>query len=208
MAMTLDGKVERPDGKWYGLSSREDKRRMDLYRSNHEVLILGKNSVLNDNPVTHLRYASGEEPQPVILLRTGTLPVERNLFRHTKKKPFLLTTRENIQKIESELNSVSIIKILGDKDFLPGDVIRFLMNEGFQSGLLEGGPTLNAAFLQDDLVDSLYLTIIPFLIGKSSLKSICNFEEELSGFDSRFWKLENAEQIQNEIFCKYTRIRS
>ncbi|EMO30501.1 hypothetical protein LEP1GSC170_4253 [Leptospira interrogans serovar Bataviae str. HAI135] len=27
MAMTLDGKVSRPDGKWYGLSSRNDKKK-------------------------------------------------------------------------------------------------------------------------------------------------------------------------------------
>ena len=42
MAMTIDGKVERPDGKWYGLSSKNDKAKMDFYRSQYEVLILGK----------------------------------------------------------------------------------------------------------------------------------------------------------------------
>ena len=42
MAMTLDGKVARPDGKWYGLSSRNDKKRMDLIRSQADALILGK----------------------------------------------------------------------------------------------------------------------------------------------------------------------
>ncbi|EMF45079.1 riboflavin biosynthesis protein RibD C-terminal domain protein [Leptospira interrogans serovar Lora str. TE 1992] len=42
MAMTLDGKVSRPDGRWYGLSSRNDKKRMDEIRSKAEVLILGK----------------------------------------------------------------------------------------------------------------------------------------------------------------------
>ena len=55
MAMTLDGKVARPDGKWYGLSSRQDKRQMDRIRSQADALILGKNSLINDDPVIKLR---------------------------------------------------------------------------------------------------------------------------------------------------------
>ena len=80
MAMTIDGKVERPDGKWYGLSSRADKARMDLYRSQNEILLLGKNSIINDNPIIHLRYVEGEEPLPVILIRKGTIPEVWFLF--------------------------------------------------------------------------------------------------------------------------------
>ncbi|HMZ61570.1 MAG TPA: dihydrofolate reductase family protein, partial [Leptospiraceae bacterium] len=38
MAMTIDGKTARPDGKWYGLSSRNDKIRMDKYRSEADAL--------------------------------------------------------------------------------------------------------------------------------------------------------------------------
>lgn len=206
--MTLDGKVERPDGKWYGLSSREDKKRMDIYRSKHEILLLGKNSLINDNPVTHLRYSEGEEPRAIILLRSGSIPAERHVFKHSKKTPILFTTQKNLANLDPELHSVSEIKILGDENFEPIDVIRYLSHSGFQSGLLEGGPTLNAAFFRHDLVDQIYLTIIPFLVGKSSLKSICNSEEALDRFDQRYWELESSEQIQNEIFCKYRRKRN
>ena len=79
MAMTLDGKVARPDGKWYGLSSRDDKKRMDVYRSSADALILGKNSLINDDPVIKLRYIDGKDPLPVILIRKGIVKKDRKV---------------------------------------------------------------------------------------------------------------------------------
>ena len=203
MAMTLDGKVERPDGKWYGLSSREDKRRMDRYRSESEVLILGKNSILNDNPIIHLRYETGNEPQPVILVRNGNIPDDRHVFRHSKVKPILLTTKKNVTNLSPSLESLSKIVVLGESDFSAGDVVHYLCESNYSSGLLEGGPTLNAAFFREDLVSVIYITVTPFLIGKSSLLSICNNPVELDNFENKKWILEKVEQIQNEIFLKY-----
>lgn len=51
MAMTLDGRVMRPDGRWHGLTSREDRRRMDEHRSHARALLLGKASLIADDPI-------------------------------------------------------------------------------------------------------------------------------------------------------------
>ncbi len=208
MAMTLDGKVERPDGKWYGLSSRTDKARMDLYRSQNEVLILGKNSILNDNPVIHLRYEEGEEPLPVILVRKGSIPENRYIFTKSKKKPLILTTALCYPELHQNLNSLANIEIIGEKDISPLDVIETLQKKGYSKFLLEGGPTLNNSFLSQQLVTTLYITIVPFLIGQSNLLGISNGSTALEGFDQISWKLSKVEQIQNEIFLKYEKISS
>ncbi|MBV8079916.1 MAG: bifunctional diaminohydroxyphosphoribosylaminopyrimidine deaminase/5-amino-6-(5-phosphoribosylamino)uracil reductase RibD [Actinobacteria bacterium] len=50
----------------------------------------------------------------------------------------------------------------------PGDLaeeLRALAGEGVQSLLLEGGPTLAAAFLEADLVDKILLFVAPTLVG-------------------------------------------
>ena len=205
MAMTLDGKVERPDGKWYGLSSRSDKSRMDHYRSLSDALILGKNSIINDNPVIHLRYAEGNDPKPILLLRKGTLPTNRNVFQYTKNKPIILTTEENYPFIESTLKPLAEIITIGKNTFNAGDVVDFLKSRQFRNALLEGGPTLNDGFFRENLVDTLYLTIVPFLIGKSNLLSINNGLEPIPNFDKTKWHLESTEQIQDEIFLKYSK---
>ncbi len=206
MAMTIDGKVERPDGKWYGLSSRADKARMDMYRSQNEILLLGKNSILNDNPVIHLRYVEGDEPLPVILLRKGTIPESKNIFTKSKKKPLILTTSSCFSEISQNLHSVADIEIIGENDIHPKDVVQFLLDKGFSKILLEGGPTLNDSFFRNNLVTTIYLTIVPFLIGQKNLSGISNGISSLHGFDEKKWKLENVEQIQDELFLKYEKI--
>ena len=47
-----------------------------------------------------------------------------------------------------------------------GDELRELASEGVQSLLLEGGPTLAAAFLEADLVDKLLVFVAPVLVGE------------------------------------------
>ena len=206
MAMTIDGKVERPDGKWYGLSSRADKARMDMYRSQNEILLLGKNSIINDNPVIHLRYVDGEEPLPVILIRKGTLPETNYIFTKSKKKPLILTTSTCFSEISQNLHTLANIEIIGENDISPKDVVQFLLDKGYSRILLEGGPTLNDSFFRNNLVTTIYLTIVPFLIGQKNLSGISSGISNLHGFDAKKWKLEKVEQIQDELFLKYEKI--
>ncbi len=205
MAMTIDGKVERPDGKWYGLSSKNDKSKMDLYRSQSEVLILGKNSIINDNPVIHLRYHSGEEPLPVILIRRGTLSPQKNVFQHARKKPLIITTKECFDMVNQELNEVASIKVLGENTISPIEALEYLKSLGYSKFLLEGGPGLNSIFFEADLVTTIYLTIVPFVIGEKNLAGIISGQTSLLNFDKKSWSLESIEQIQDEIFLKYVK---
>jgi 2,5-diamino-6-(ribosylamino)-4(3H)-pyrimidinone 5'-phosphate reductase len=206
MAMTIDGKVERPDGKWYGLSSKNDKAKMDFYRSQYEVLILGKNSIINDNPVIHLRYHSGNEPLPLILIRKGTLSPKLNVFQHARKTPLIITTEECFDVISKDLKDSATIKVLGKDSISPVDVVHYLGSLGYTKYLLEGGPTLNSIFFENNLVTTIYLTIVPFLIGEKKLSGIISGSTPLPNFEMKSWKLESIEQIQDEIFLKYIKL--
>lgn len=203
MAMTLDGKVARPDGKWYGLSSRNDKKRMDLIRSQADALILGKNSLLNDDPVIKLRYVDGKDPLPVILLRKGIIPKAKKVFSHTIVRPLVICLRENESIVKEELAAHADILVLEGDDIEPTKVIEILKQKNLNRVLLEGGPTLNYAFQKAGLIDVINLTIVPFLIGKRSLPSIVDGEEEFLSFDSEKWKLTQCEKVDDEIFLKY-----
>ncbi len=205
MAMTLDGKVMRPDGKWYGLSSRKDKARMDVYRSEAEVLFLGKNSIQNDNPVVHLRYVDQKPPLPVILIRSGNLDSSKRVF-HTNQKPILYCTKKNKEDLIQSLGELAQIECIGENDLDVEFVLKDLLQKGYTRFLLEGGPTLNSAFFQKGLVNKIYLTIVPFLIGQSNLLGIINQEMPLPHFDEKKWKLIQCEPVEDEIFLCYEKI--
>ncbi|MFB5650112.1 RibD family protein [Leptospira wolffii] len=204
MAMTLDGKVSRPDGKWYGLSSRNDKRRMDQIRSESDALILGKNSLLNDDPVTHLRYVeSDREPRPILLVRNGTLPEDRKVFQFSKQRPLLFCTSNNEKEVRSNLEDLAEIVVLDSQDMDSEFVLLELGKRGYSKILLEGGPRLNDSFFRKGLVNRLYVTIVPFLVGQKGLPSITGGDSAYPDFDKDIWKLTSCEKHEEEVFLIY-----
>jgi riboflavin biosynthesis pyrimidine reductase len=61
----------------------------------------------------------------------------------------------------------------GDDAVFPGRALRRLRAEhGVRSVLCEGGPTLNAALLRDDVVDELFLSVSPQLVADGDLLGI------------------------------------
>ena len=202
MAMTIDGKVMRSDKKWYGLSSTHDKIEMDKIRSRADILITGKNSILRDNPVVKIRYVkTKKQPRICILLNRGSLPLNRNIFG-TEEKPLIFCNEKNFTEVKKNLDKVAEIHCL-ENYTQPKDVLHKLKKLGYFNILLEGGPKLNYSFLKENLVNRVYLTIVPFIIGQGSLLSIADGEKELSHFDTQNWNLQSCEKIESEVFLIY-----
>ncbi len=204
--MTLDGKVVRPDGKWYGLTSKEDKLQMDVYRSESDALILGKNSVINDNPVVKIRaFPNALNPRPVILIRNGTLPTDKHVFEESDHIPLVICTKNNLKEIKADLENRAEIFALDSTDLDPKKVTGILKRKGYKNVLLEGGPKLNFSFLDGDLVDRIYITLVPYILGKNGLAGIADGSSALAGFDEREWVLKNTVNKGNEVFLTYDR---
>lgn len=203
MAMTLDGKVARPDGKWYGLSSRNDKKRMDLLRSESDALILGKNSLINDDPVIQLRFVDGKNPLPVILLRKGFVPKTKKVFHKQDVRPLVICLSSNEEIVKTELNEVAEILVLEENDIYPQEVISILKKRNLFRILLEGGPSLNYTFQKAGLITVINLTIVPYLIGMKNLPSIVDGDFAFTEFASEKWALTHFEKINNEVFLRY-----
>ncbi len=203
MAMTLDGKVMLPDGTWHGLTSPVDRQTMDLYRSRAQALIVGRNSVEKDNPVFALKDGS-PGPRPIMICRSR-LPVPGlRFFQHDPiiYVPPALTDSDEA----SQLSQACEIAALDDPS--PAAVLDDLYERGFSTVLLEGGPGLNSGFFFADLVDCLYLTIVPFVLGDSHLPGIVDADTCIPDFTQRNWKLERCEKIGNEVFTEYHRQRN
>lgn len=205
MAMTIDGKVVRPDGKWYGLTSPEDKKQMDRYRVWADALIVGKNSIINDNPILKVRNVSGAiSPRPIVLVRTGTLPKDRHIFEESSDHvPLVVCTKANEKEIKKNLENVAEIQILDAKEIDPRKVWGLLKRMGYKKILLEGGPKMNYSFLEAGLVTRIHITLVPYAIGKGNLVGLLNGEKELEGFDKKSWVLKESRTVGSEIFLTY-----
>lgn len=243
MAMTLDGKVMRPDGGWHGMTSATDRMRMDRYRSEADVIFVGKNSITADDPIVlpaRLRKSSGALkgstlwPVPCMIARSSLPPADRKLFTDSEQRgvrSILFAGKDqplvsNGVRLPPSGQALApqdlpmaapdqLIALVERADVIPfarellepAPVLDWLYRErGVRNVLLEGGPKVNHAFFAADLVDVVYLTLVPFLIGKRDLPGIVDGETAFSRFDQSRWRLDRCEPIGREIFLKYSRI--
>ena len=71
-AITLDGKIGQKN-KHIVLSSKADKIRVHKLRSKSDAILVGKNTVEQDDPLLTVRYAKGKNPIRIILDSHGTI---------------------------------------------------------------------------------------------------------------------------------------
>ena len=83
-AISIDGKISSKsnDSK---LSSNEDLKRLHKLRSVYDAILVGKNTVLKDNPLLTVRFTKGKNPIRIILDSRGEIPKESKILITSKK---------------------------------------------------------------------------------------------------------------------------
>jgi diaminohydroxyphosphoribosylaminopyrimidine deaminase/5-amino-6-(5-phosphoribosylamino)uracil reductase len=144
-AATADGRSAAADGssRWItGAAAREDVHRL---RAEVDAVVVGIGTVLADDPQLTIRPDPGRQPLRVVVDSDGRTPATAKV-RDDAAETLIATARET-----------------GRHD-LPA-LLALLHGRGVVSVLLEGGPTLAAAFLRADLVDRIVGYVAPALLG-------------------------------------------
>ena len=139
-AATLDGRSAAADGssRWItGTAAREDVHRL---RAEVDAVVVGIGTVLADDPQLTVRPHPGHQPLRVVVDRQSRTPTEAKV--HDDAAETLISSAPD-----------------------PAAVLAELQQRGVVSVLLEGGPTLAAAFLRADLVDRVVGYVAPALLG-------------------------------------------
>src|SRR5690554_324565 len=132
------------DRKINWISHPATKKLVHLWRSEEQAILVGRNTVLNDNPHLDTREVAGPSPLRIVLSRSGDLPTDSYVL--TDGKPTLIFN----QKIEKEQKGAKWIKLEGE--FLSG-AMSYLSQLGISSVLVEGGAQVLQAFLDANLWD-------------------------------------------------------
>jgi len=207
-AMTIDGKIASKMGD-PDLSDEEDWREVHKLRTQMDAIMVGKGTILKDNPKLHIKYFKHKGYYRIIVDSTLSIPINSNVIDFKPEiYPTILCTTENapLDKIkEFESKNVAVLKV-GAKDQVDLKKLMLLLSKkGIKSILLEGGGNLNWSFIKDDLVDELRLTIAPWIIGGKEAISLIEGE----GFDKmiqgRKFKLVKVSSRDNYVMLRYQR---
>lgn len=200
MAVTLDGKIATKSGKSRWITGEKSRQFVHKLRSMSDGIIVGINTVLQDDPLLNVRINGGKKRNPVriIIDSRGRLPLESRIVKSSAEiKTILATTELAPQARLTALNSAGIEVMLlpskGGRVDLPA-MMRALGEKEFSLLLAEGGGTLNYSLLSENLIDKLYFFLAPLLIGGKDARTALEGEGVMELDDA--WTVENIEMKQ------------
>lgn len=187
MAQTLDGKVATAAGESKYITGEISRSYVHKLRQGADAIIIGKNTLLLDNPELTVRLTPEKVSNPLRIIFCDLKTVELNLDRlkvfndQFRKNTMLVTTDSDLSKNikTSEALESKGVAILALKANLEGRVdlnsfMKSMFSLKLYSLFLEGGPMLASEFLKEKLVDKVSFITAPVILGegRSSLNYI------------------------------------
>jgi 2,5-diamino-6-(ribosylamino)-4(3H)-pyrimidinone 5'-phosphate reductase len=207
-AMTIDGKIASKSGD-PDLSDEEDWKEIHKLRSQVDAIMVGKDTILKDNPKLHIKFFEHKGYSRIVADSKLSIPMESNVITYQPEiYPTIICTTENVpvSKIKKfESYRVKIIQSGKGERVDLRNLMPLLKNSGINSIVLEGGGNLNWSFIKDDLVDEIRLTIAPWIVGgKEAISLVEGFGFNTMNEAIRY-HLINLSSRNNYVMLKYKR---
>lgn len=155
------------------ITNAKSRRHVHKIRSRCGAVMVGIGTVLADDPLLNARLAR-KTPQPlrVVLDSHLRIPLQSQLLRTAREHPVLICTLETELRRRSDKHKqlvtagCEIFACAAEQDrvSLPA-VLEGLGRRGVTDLLVEGGPTVHAALLEQSLADKVMAYIAPTIIG-------------------------------------------
>jgi diaminohydroxyphosphoribosylaminopyrimidine deaminase/5-amino-6-(5-phosphoribosylamino)uracil reductase len=169
IAQSTDGKVARAAGEDKWITGERARMHGHLLRARHDAILIGVGTALADDPELTCRVPGLEDRSPIRILLDSKLRLsaKSKLAQTARAVPLLVFTPAQQGGEALASLGAEIIRVKPDANDRPdlGDVMRALAARGLTRVLVEGGPTIHAAFLAQGLADRLYLYQSPIVVG-------------------------------------------
>ena len=206
-ATSVDGKIATRAGD-SNLSSKQDKVRLHKLRSKVDAILVGKNTVLLDNPLLTVRYARGKNPIRIILDSKGTISKKSKILQTSDKIPTIIAVSKTISKSNYDKLCKFPVEIItaGKNSVNIKLLLKKLYNKKINTILVEGGGTVNWEFIKHNLFDELIITLSPFLIGGNDAISFVQGKgfEKIS--NSPNLRLKSIKRLKNHVVLYYVKV--
>lgn len=165
-AMTLDGKIATTSGHSAWVTSQEARSEVHQLRAGCDAIIVGGNTVRQDNPYLTSHNLEAHNPLRVVMSRNLNLPESAHLWR-TADAPTLVLTEKGANPDFQELLRKLGVEVVELTSLTPDRAMAYLYERGFCSVLWECGGTLAASAIAQGAVQKVLAFIAPKIIGGS-----------------------------------------
>lgn len=168
-ALTLDGKIatESGDSKW--VTNATSRAYVHQLRNEFDIIIVGSETVLKDNPALNCRTCDGRDPVRLVVDGELKISKESAVLTSSSSSPCIIATSAS-----APLDKYQFLQAMENVEVWKYDVPRYvplemmfrdLVKRGWNSVLLEGGGGLAGSLLQTQLIDEVEFIYAPKLIG-------------------------------------------
>ncbi|WP_446663439.1 bifunctional diaminohydroxyphosphoribosylaminopyrimidine deaminase/5-amino-6-(5-phosphoribosylamino)uracil reductase RibD [Flexivirga sp. B27] len=180
-ATTLDGRSAAADGTSQWISNSDSRADVHELRRRVGAIVVGTGTALVDDPQLTARDAQGAA--------TGRQPL-RVVVGERELPPTARVFDDSAETVQVRTHD-------------PAVALKELHQRGIRTALLEGGPTLGAAFAAAGLVDEVVAYVAPLMLGGGRSAVGLLGVETLT--DATRWKLHDVSRFGDDIRLTYRR---
>jgi len=171
-AMSLDGKIATRSGDSQWITGEESRKRAHQLRYVNDVVIVGVNTVIMDNPRLTVRCSSTggtsrKQPLRVVVDSKGNTPPDARIFSEPGRTIIAMGSR--VQQRNREIFTdvgAELMEIPASEGRIDlKKLLELLGEKKVTSVMVEGGGKLLGSFFERNLVDKVIAFIAPIIIG-------------------------------------------
>lgn len=193
------------------LGTPADRRIFSALRAVADVVLAGAGTVRAEGygpprtpPAEQARReARGQAAHPRIAVLSGRLDLDfgSRLFTDSPNRPIVITAAAAPEDRRKAAADVADVVEAGDRDVDVSGALSQLRSIGVEQVTCEGGPILNAALIEADVVDEWCLSLSPSLVAGHSARGAVGRTDEL-----RAYRLDRVLEEDDMLFLRYVRL--
>ena len=206
-AISIDGKLATKTGD-SKLSSRNDSVRLHKLRSKVDAILVGKNTVAQDDPLLTVRHTKGKNPIRIILDSKGSLSRKSKILQTSNEVPTIIAVSKKISKSNLDKLCKFPVKVIvaGENSINIKRLLKRLSENKIKTVLVEGGGIVNWEFVKNNLFDELIITVSPFLIGGKDSVSFVQGDGFKKISNSPNLHLKSIKRLKNHLVLSYVKV--
>jgi diaminohydroxyphosphoribosylaminopyrimidine deaminase/5-amino-6-(5-phosphoribosylamino)uracil reductase len=215
LGMSLDARTAMASGESQWITGDAARRDVQKLRARSSCVLTGVSTVFVDDPSLNVRLTEQEldlaespvrQPRPVVLDTHARMPLKAKLLGLGNSPIVIIgegASADAVAALKESDATVHAVGLKNDRVDLEA-ALAVLASEQINEVLIESGPTLAGAFVQQQLVDELVIYMAPSLLGDQARGLMC-----LPGLDvladREQWQWRDVRQVGNDLRLTLTR---
>jgi riboflavin-specific deaminase-like protein len=209
---SVDGRTA-VGGKAAAIGSVTDRQTMRTLRSKADAVMIGAGTLRAERLTLGLDETGVPQPLAIIVTATGDVPLEEHLIVEDGQEVLILLSDEAPERVVERLLTLApVMRVPADSTGavdLENALLALEAERGVESLVVEGGPGLNHALISLNLVDELFLTVAPGLLGGSADQTLTLLRgPTLPARDRPTLDLVSIHLSGDELFLRYSLARA